>query len=136
VSRDPLTASIFIAGLAQFAVLAASALAPGRLHWRAELRPLPRLLRQMYWVYAGYIVLSICAFGLLSVFSAGELAGGSRLARGVCAYIAVFWGVRLALQGVFDVKAHLTTWWLKAGYGLLTLLFAAFTIVYAWAALR
>lgn len=52
----------------------------------------------------------------------------------VCAYIAVFWGVRVALQGVFDVKEHLTAWWLKAGYFALTLLFAAFTVIYGWAA--
>ena len=40
----------------------------------------------------------------------------------------------MALQGVFDVKEHLTAWWLKAGYFTLTVLFAGFTIVYAWAA--
>ena len=39
------------------------------------------------------------------------------------------------LQGVFDVKEHLTAWWLKAGYFILTVLFASFTLVYAWAAL-
>jgi hypothetical protein len=52
----------------------------------------------------------------------------------MCAYIAVFWGVRVVLQGVFDVSEHLTAWWLKVGYGVLTLLFAALTLVYGWAA--
>ena len=88
----------------------------------------------MYWVYGGYVVLSIVAFALLSILNARELASGSALARGVCCYVAVFWGIRLALQGVFDVKEHLTTWWLKAGYVVLTALFAAFTLVYGWAA--
>jgi hypothetical protein len=41
---------------------------------------------------------------------------------------------RAALQGVFDVREHLTTWWLKTGYFLLTVLFVAFTLVYGWAA--
>ena len=59
-----------------------------------------------------------------------------RLARGVCAYIAVFWGVRLALQAVFHVKAHLTAWCLRGGYFALTVLFAWFTLVYAVASLR
>ena len=27
-----------------------------------ELRPLPRLHRQMHWVYSGYVVLAIVAF--------------------------------------------------------------------------
>ncbi len=126
---------IFFAGVGQLGVLVASALVPFQLNWHDELRGLPRLHRQMYWVYGGYIVLSIVAFAALSVANARELAGGSRLARGFCAYVAVFWGIRLALQGVFDVKGHLTTWWLRLGYRALTLLFATFTIIYAWGVL-
>jgi hypothetical protein len=38
------------------------------------------------------------------------------------------------LQGVFDVKDHLSAWWLKTGYVMLTVLFAALTVLYAWAA--
>jgi hypothetical protein len=48
----------------------------------------------------------------------------------------VFWGIRVGLQAVFDVKPHLSTWWLKAGYMVLTVLFAGLTAVYAWAALN
>ena len=51
-------------------------------------------------------------------------------------YGAVFWGVRLCLQAVFDVKPHLTAWWLTAGYHTLTVLFLSFTAVYGYAALR
>ena len=133
--RDALLAHwIFAAGIGQVGVLLASALVPFQLNWRDQLRSLSRLHRQMYWVYGGYVVLSIVAFAALSVFNARELASGSGLARGFCAYVSAFWGIRLALQGVFDVKAHLTTWWLRAGYFALTVLFAAFTVVYAWAA--
>jgi hypothetical protein len=131
-----LTRLIFIAGLAQLGVLVASALVPFRLKWQNELRGLPRLHRQMFWVYGGYVVLSIVAFAALSLWNSRELASGSGLARGFCAYVAVFWGIRLALQAVFDVKAHLTAWWLKAGYIMLTLMFAGFTLVYGWAAVH
>ena len=131
-----LTRLIVVAGVGQLGVLIASALVPFQLRWREDLRPLSRLHRQMYWVYGGYVVLSIIAFALLSIVNAGELASGGGLARGFCAYVAVFWGVRLALQAVFDVKAHLTAWWLKAGYAALTMLFAALTSIYAWAALH
>jgi hypothetical protein len=127
---------IFLAGLGQAVILIASALVPLRLNWRDELRGLPRLHRQMHWVYGGYVVLSIIAFASLSIFNASELASGSGLARGLCAYVAVFWGIRLVLQAVFDIKGYLTTWWTKAGYSALTLMFAAFTIVYSWVALR
>jgi hypothetical protein len=48
--------------------------------------------------------------------------------------MAVFWGVRVALQGVLDVQEHLTRWWLRAGYYLLSVFFAYFTVVYTLAA--
>jgi hypothetical protein len=126
---------IFWAGVGQLSILIASAMVPYRLQWRTALSSLPPLHRQMYWVYGGYVVMSIIAFALLSIANARELAGGSGLARGVCGYVAIFWGVRVLLQGVFDVKEHLTAWWLHAGYHSLTLLFATLTIVYAWAAI-
>jgi hypothetical protein len=131
-----LTRLIFFAGIGQLGVLIASALVPFRLNWREELRGLSRLHRQMYWVYGGYVVLSIIAFASLSIFNAGELANGSGLARGFCAYVAVFWGIRIALQGIFDVKEYLTAWWLKAGYLALTLMFTVFASIYSWAALQ
>ena len=71
----------------------------------------------------------------LVVFNAAELASGSGLAHGLCGYIAVFWGVRLILQGIFDVTEHLSTWWLKLGYHTLTVLFVGFTLIYGFAAL-
>ena len=127
---------IFAAGVGQFAILIASALVPFRLHWRDELRGLSRLHRQMYWVYGGYVVLSIVAFAALSILNSREIASGSGLARGFCAYVAVFWGIRVGLQAVFDVEEHLTAWWLRVGYVTLTVMFIAFTIVYAWAAVK
>jgi hypothetical protein len=132
--RDVLAQLILAAGVAQLFVLVASAIVPFRLRWRSELNVLSRLHRQMYWVYGGYVVLSIVAFAVLSILNARELSERSGLARGVCLYIAVFWGIRVVLQGVFDVRDHLTTWWLKTGYLVLTLLFVILTLVYAWAA--
>lgn len=127
---------IRLAGAGQLCVLAASALVPFRLNWARDLAPLRRLHRQMYRTYGGYVVLGIVALGGISLACADELAGGSRLGRAVCLYGALFWGVRLALQAVFDVKPHLTAWWLAAGYHLLTVLFAFFTAVYGYAAAR
>ncbi|MCI0334058.1 MAG: hypothetical protein L0228_12640 [Planctomycetes bacterium] len=129
--RQHLPLLITIAGFAQLSVLVASALVPIRLNWRRDLQVLNRLQRQMYWVYGGYVVLSIIAFGLICVFNARELAAGSRLARSMCAYIAVFWGIRLALQTRLDVKSHLTTWWLTAGYHLLSVFFIYFAALFA-----
>lgn len=125
---------IRLAGAGQLAILIASSLVPFKLNWKRDLASLPVLHRQMYWTYGGYVVLGIIALGAISLMCAEELSAGSRLARFVCAYGAVFWGVRLALQAVFDVKPHLTAWWLRLGYHTLTVLFTAFTIIYLWAA--
>lgn len=127
---------IFFAGLGQWSVLIASALVPLRLDWRSGLQSLPRLHRQLYWVYGGYVVLGIIALGAICVFNAEELAGGGLLARCVSGYLAAFWGIRLSLQLVLDAKPFLTTWWLTAGYHVLTLLFASFTTIFIYAALR
>jgi hypothetical protein len=132
--REMLPKLILLAGAGQLCVLVASALVPLRMNWPRELKLLPRLHRQMYWVYGGYVVLSIVAFGVISLVNAEALADGGRLARSVCAYIAVFWAIRLSLQAVLDVKEHLTAWWLTAGYTTLTILFLCFTIVYGAAA--
>jgi len=133
--RDLLPTLILVAGAGQLSVLIASALVPIRLQWRTELQILPRLHRQLYWVYGGYTVLSIIALGTISLVNAHELAAGSRLARSVCAYAAIFWGIRLSLQAVLNVKEHLTAWWLIAGECALTILFLYFTTVFAIAAL-
>ena len=127
---------IRLAGAGQLAVLVASALVPLRLNWRRDLAALPTLHRQLFWTYGGYVVLGIVALGGISLACAEELAAGSRLARAVCTYGAVFWGVRLGLQAVFDVRSHLTAWWLAAGYHFLTLLFLFFTVVYGYALVR
>jgi hypothetical protein len=136
IPTEWLPSLIFLAGGAHLGILIASALVPFRLSWREELAVLKRLHRQMYWTYGGYVVLSIVAFAVISMFNAEELAAGSGLARAFCLYVAVFWGVRVGLQLVFDVKEHLTRWWLKAGYHLLTVLFLCFTLLYGWTALR
>jgi hypothetical protein len=133
MTTETLTRLIFAAGLGQASILVIVGLVPSRLKWFDELRPLPRLHRQMHWVYSGYVVLSIVAFALISLFNARELASGGALARAVCAYITVFWGVRLALQAVFDVKPYLTAWWMRAGYVALSVLFASLTLVYGLA---
>ena len=134
--NEHLPTIIYLAGCAQLCVLIASSLVPLRLQWKTSLAGLPRLHRQLYWTYGGYVVMAIIANGLVCVLNADELAAGTLMGRCVCAYLAIFWGVRLSLQTVLDVKDFLTMWWLRAGYHLLTLLFAGFTAVFAFVALR
>ena len=71
--NEALPTLVFAAGIGQLGVLIASALVPFRLNWKAELKGLSRLHRQMYWVYGGYVVLAIVAFGFISLCNAQEM---------------------------------------------------------------
>jgi hypothetical protein len=133
--RQYLPPLLIVAGVFQLGLLIPASLLPGRLNWKKEFRPLPRLLRQMSWIYPGYVVLSFVAFAIISLTQSGELASGSGLARAVCTYICVFWSIRLALQSAFDVKPFITTWWLRWGYRALAVDFAYLVVVYAAAAI-
>src|SRR6476620_8793477 len=94
---------IFLGGILHFGILIASALVPQVPDWKAALRQLDGLTRQLVWVHGAFIVLVIIGFGLISILFAHELASGTPLARGVCCFIALFWIARLAVQFfVFD----------------------------------
>ncbi|MEM9700860.1 MAG: hypothetical protein AAF907_00280 [Planctomycetota bacterium] len=119
-----------LAGVGQLGILIASALVPFRLNWKEDLAVLSPLHRQMYWTYGAYTAGAILIFGLIAAGLPGELASGTPLARSVCGFLALFWGARLCLLGVFDVKEYLTAWWLTAGYWALNLLFALLFLIY------
>jgi hypothetical protein len=67
---------------------------------------------------------------------ADTLASGGPLARALCAFLAVFWTMRLMLGAfVFDLRPYLTSLPRRIGYQVLNLAFAYLPIVYATAAI-
>ena len=130
-----LTILIFFGGILHIGILLASAAVPQALDWKESLSGLDQLLRQLIWVHGAFIVLVIIGFGVLSLVFAEELTSGSPLARGVCAFIALFWASRLGVQiFVFDAKAHLNSAVVRVGYHGLTGVFVYHTVVYGLAA--
>ncbi|MEO2022067.1 MAG: hypothetical protein ABGX05_09570 [Pirellulaceae bacterium] len=128
---------VFIGGLLHFGILLASSMVPKVLDWKMSLDGLDDLSRQLVWVHGVFIVLVIIGFGLISVLLASELASGTPLARGICLFIAIFWGARLVVQFfVFDAKPYLKTTFLKVGYHGLTVVFIFHTAIYLLAAVR
>ena len=126
---------IFLGGILHFGILLASAAVPLVLDWKASLAKLDGLSQQLVWVHGAFIVLVIIGFGLLSLVFADELASGTRLARGVCLFIALFWGARLVVQFfVFDARPYLKNMFLKLGYHALTVVFLYHAVVYSLAA--
>jgi len=84
-----------------------------------------------------FIVLVIIGFGLLSILNSGSLTDGSPLARGFCAFVSLFWLLRLILQlFVIDAKPLLSNAFLCAGYHGLTLVFVYFSAVYGYVAVQ
>jgi hypothetical protein len=127
---------LWLAGCAHFGILIASALVPKVCRWDVHLKTLPKFLETLFWVYGIFIVLVIIGFGTLTLLFASEIATGITPARGLAAFIAVFWLCRLVVQlFVFDLSKFLTTPLLRAGYRFLTLVFASLVLVYGWAAL-
>jgi hypothetical protein len=60
---------------------------------------------------------------------------GSRLARSICGFIAIFWFCRLLVQAfVFEAERYLATPLLALGYHALTGVFIVLTFTYAAAA--
>jgi hypothetical protein len=133
---DLLIKALYLAGIIQFGILIASATTPQALNWKENLRVLPTLLRQMFWVYGVFIVLMIISFGTITLVFVQDLATPTPLGRAVNIVIAVFWGTRLIVQGfVFDASPWLTKPIYRIGYHGLTASFIYLTIIYTWAAL-
>ena len=132
-----LQALIFVSGILHFGTLLASAAVPQVLDWKAELRKLDGLSRQLIWVHGLFIVLTIIGFGMLTMFHSADLASGTPLARAICGFIAFFWSARLIVQFfVFDAKPFLKGTLLQVGYHGLTLVFIYQAAVLSWATLR
>ena len=122
-------------GVCHLSLLIAGGLAAKVLDWRHELRRLCALSRHMIWTHAAFIVMTLIAFGVISLFNARDLASGHATARWFCGFIAIFWSTRLMVQFfLFDPKPHLTSAFLTVGYHTLTVVFTYLTLVYAYAA--
>jgi hypothetical protein len=80
---------LWAAGFGHFVVLLASFQVPYRLHWKQDLQSLMPLNRKLLWVQSGFTVLTIIAFGILTIALHGELVRGDRAALGLAAFIGV-----------------------------------------------
>jgi hypothetical protein len=126
---------LLLGGVCHFGILTASALVPRVLDWEGELKHLSPLSRHLVWTHGAFIVLTIVAFGVISVANASHLADGSAVSRWFCGFVAAFWLGRLGIQVfLFDARPFLTNRLLKLGYHGLTAVFTYLGVVYAWAA--
>jgi hypothetical protein len=126
-----------IAGVLHLGLMCAGLLMPRVVDMRAHLSTLPAFLRQLFWVYYTFIGLCLLGFSAITVALADTLAAGGPLARALCAFLAVFWTLRLIVATfVFDLRPYLTSPFRRLGYHATNVAFAYLPVVYAMAALR
>jgi hypothetical protein len=92
---------LWLAGAGHFLVLLASFQVPYQLHWKQDLQSLMPFNRKILWVQSGCTVLTIIAFGTLTLALHAELLRGDRAALGLAAYIGAFWTVRILVDAFY-----------------------------------
>jgi hypothetical protein len=122
---------LWLVGAGHFLILVASFQVPSRLRWKQDLQSLAPFNRKLLWVQSGFTVLTILAFGVLTLVLHGELLRGDRAAVGLACFIAIYWSSRILVDAFYF--SH--TDWPKGkefavGHVLLTSLFSALAASY------
>ena len=128
---------LWLVGGAHFVIPFASFQVPYRLRWKQDLRQLMPFNRKLLWVQSGFTVLTIIAFGVLTLVLHTELLRGDRAALGLACFIGIYWTARILVDALYFSHAD----WPKGrafivGHALLTFLFfvlaASYLGLFAW----
>ena len=122
---------LWLAGVGHFVILIASFQVPFRLKWREDLQSLIAFNRKLLWVQGGFTVLTIAAFGTLTLALHSELLRGDRAALGLACFIGSYWAARILVDAFYFSHRD----WPKGvqfaiGHVLLTSLFASLAACY------
>ncbi|MGH9723312.1 MAG: hypothetical protein ACRD8O_24130 [Bryobacteraceae bacterium] len=132
-----LSTALWLAGLGHFCVLAASFQAPKRLAWKSELARLSPLNRKLMWTYGGFTVLTIVAFGALTLLLHNEMLARDRAAVFLAGFISLYWIARIAVDLIyFGHKGWPLGRRFVAAHIVLLTLFGALASIYAAVAAR
>jgi hypothetical protein len=92
---------LWLAGVGHFVILIASFQVPYRLNWKQDLQSLMPLNRKLLWVQSAFTVITILAFGILTLVLHDDLLRGSRCALGLTCFIAIYWTTRILVDAVY-----------------------------------
>lgn len=123
--------ALWVGAAGHLLVLVASFQVPDELEWNSDLASLKPLNRKLLWTYGGYIVLMIVAFGTMTALLHRHFLAGTPVALGLCALIAMFWTIRVAVDALYFEQDD----WpdglpYVVGHTLLTSLFALLIAIY------
>lgn len=130
-ARDVLSLALWLAGIGHFCVLIASFQVPSRLGWKEDLQKLTPFNRKLMWVHGAFAVLTIIAFGTLTLALHDEFLRGDRAALGLALFIGLYWALRIAVDFLYyEHKDWPRGGSFLIGHFLLTSLFAYLAITY------
>ena len=128
---------LWVAGAAHFLILFASFQVPTRLQWKQDLQKLLPFNRKLLWVQGGFTVLTIIAFGILTLTLHSEFLRGNRAALALAGFIGIYWTARVLVDALYFSHQD----WPKGrgfvlGHILLTLLFCflagSYILLFVW----
>lgn len=93
--------ALWLAGIGHFVILFASFQVPFRLEWRRDLAQLKPFNRKLLWVQSSFTVLTILAFGTLTLVLHSELLRGDKAAMGLAAFIGIYWTIRILVDALY-----------------------------------
>ena len=93
-----LSLALWLAGIGHFCVLIASFQVPRRLGWKEDLAKLTPFNRKVMWTYGGFTLLTIVAFGVLTLLLHDEMLRGDRAALALAAFIGIYWTTRIVVD--------------------------------------
>jgi hypothetical protein len=92
---------LWLVGAGHFVILFASAQVPSRLRWKQDLAQLMPFNRKLLWVQGGFTVLTIIAFGILTLALHTEMLRGDRAAMGLACFIGSYWTARILVDAFY-----------------------------------
>jgi hypothetical protein len=112
-------------------ILVASFQVPYRLGWNKGLQSLMLFNRKLLWVQSAFTVITIIAFGVLTLALHNELLRGDRAAIGLACFIGLYWTARVLVDAFyFSHKDWPEGRTIFIGHILLTALFSGLAAIY------
>ncbi|MHC4955409.1 MAG: hypothetical protein ACYTGZ_16270 [Planctomycetota bacterium] len=90
--------ALLFSAAAQAAIACLNLGLPRLLGWRSVLAGVPTLLREVYYVHAFYLSVTLFYFAGFTLFFGDAMLAGESLARAVARGIGVFWAIRVGIQ--------------------------------------
>ena len=120
-----------VAGISQLILCVGSLAIPRCLKWSERTAALIPLMRQMFFTYAVYILVSHLFFGIISFCLADDLLSGSAIGNALLLFMGSWWSGRLFCQFFyFDRNGIPETPFNKGAEVILVTLFIALVTLY------